>query len=78
MQAKTPKVTTYPIYIHFHWFAKNRKKDPDNISSAKKFILDGLQEAGIIENDGWNQIAGFSDDFTVDKKNPRVVVEIII
>ena len=33
-------------------------------------------EAKILENDGWKQIAGFEDRFYVDRKNPRIVVEI--
>ena len=35
-----------------------------------------MQKAGTLANDGWSQIAKFEDEFTVDKENPRVVVEI--
>ena len=64
------------VFITFRWFCKNRKKDPDNIVVGKKFILDGLVEAGVLKNDGWKQIAGFKDEFEVDRDNPRI--EIII
>lgn len=64
------------IYLSFIWYLKNKKKDPDNIAFAKKFILDGLKIAGIIENDGLNQIKGFKDDFTIDIKNEHVLVVI--
>ncbi len=57
-----------------HWYCKNKKKDPDNIASAKKAILDGAQKAGAIENDGWAQVKGFEDRFFVDNENPRVEV----
>jgi len=36
-----------------------------------------MQQVGIIENDGWSQIAGFEDRFEVDKDNPRVEIEIV-
>jgi hypothetical protein len=32
--------------------------------------------AKILKNDGWNDIIGFEDIFYIDKKNPRIVVEI--
>ena len=60
----------------FTWYRKNKRTDPDNICFAKKFILDAMQEVGMIENDGWNQIVGFVDKFEIDKDNPRVEIEI--
>ena len=35
-----------------------------------------LVSAGVLKNDGWNDIEGFSDRFYIDKANPRVEVEI--
>lgn len=58
------------------WFEPNKKRDLDNIAVGKKFILDGFQRAGLIKNDGWKQIAGFTDSFDVDPKNPRVEVRV--
>ena len=73
LAAKLQKIEIYPVFIHFSWYCASAKKDPDNISSGgRKVILDGLQMAGVIENDGWKQIAGFSDSFHIDKANPRV------
>lgn len=40
------------VKIVFRWIEPNRRRDKDNISFAKKFILDSLQEVGIIKNDG--------------------------
>lgn len=62
-----------PVFIEFHWYCKNKKKDPDNVAFAKKFIFDGLQVAGILQQDTWKSIIGFSDHFYIDKINPRVV-----
>ena len=67
----------YPVSVYFKWYVKDRRKDPDNIAYAKKFILDGLQDAGIITNDSFKCISHFSDDFFVDKLEPRVEVEIV-
>ena len=39
-------------------------------------IQDALVECGVLQNDGWKNIVGFSDDFFVDPKNPRIEVDI--
>lgn len=57
-----------------NWYCKDKRKDKDNISSAVKFILDGLQEAGVIKNDGWKEIGNIYHNFYVDKDNPRIEV----
>lgn len=76
INSKGLRIEKYPVHVHFDWYCSNKRKDPDNISFAKKYILDGFQEAGFMENDGWKQIKGFSDAFHIDKSNPRVVVTI--
>lgn len=68
------KPSEYPLNVSFNWYCANKKSDPDNIAFAKKFILDGLVEAGMLENDGWKQVASLSDFFHIDKENPRVEV----
>jgi hypothetical protein len=64
------------IDIILNWYEENKKRDKDNIASAKKYILDGMQKAEIIKNDNWNCINSFKDNFYIDKNNPRI--EIII
>ena len=56
-----------PIYVHFLWIEKNKRRDPDNIVSAKKYIFDGMEKAGLIKNDGWEYIAGFTDKWVLSK-----------
>lgn len=63
-----------PVGINFYWYEKNQKRDKDNISSAKKYILDAMIEAGLIRNDGWKNVEGFKDRFDIDKDDPRVLV----
>jgi len=65
------------IFIVFHWFVKDKKKDKDNIAFAKKFILDGLVLAKVLKNDGFDEIEGFLDFFSVDPKDERVEVTLI-
>lgn len=65
------------IYLRYHWIEPNTKRDIDNICFARKFIQDALVKQGVIKNDGWKNIAGHSDEFSVDKNNPRIEVEII-
>lgn len=65
-----------PVAIIIRWETKNKKKDKDNIAFAKKFILDGLVKAGVLKDDGWEQVEYFLDFFGVDKNNPGVMVAI--
>lgn len=58
------------------WVEANHRRDLDNVAFSKKFIQDGLVKAGIIENDTAEYIAGFSDSFAYDAKNPRIIVTI--
>lgn len=54
---------TEPVFVEFHWYEPNMKRDQDNVAFAKKFILDGLQIAGVITNDNYKWVKGFSDTF---------------
>lgn len=72
-----PKNYYKKIYLTFTWVCNNKKKDPDNIAFAKKFILDGLVRAKIIPNDGWNNIIGFKDEFFCEPtEKPKVMITI--
>lgn len=68
---------TKPVVMRYMWVEKDRRRDLDNISSyGRKVIQDALVKCHILKNDGWNEIIGFSDSFVVDKKNPRIEIEI--
>ena len=66
-----------PVRLIFHWYEKNKRRDKDNIAMGKKFILDAFVTNGLIPNDGWSEIESFQDRFYVDKKNPRIEIEVI-
>ena len=58
----------YPLKIIFTWHIKNRKKDPDNICFAKKFVLDGFVKSGFLTGDGQKQVSAFEDKFIIDEE----------
>ena len=67
-----------PVRMVYRWYEPNRKRDLDNVSGyGRKVIQDALVNCRVIENDSWKQVIGFSDEFYVDKKAPRIELEII-
>lgn len=75
-QLKRIKITK-AVYMRYSWYEINKRRDLDNISSfGRKIIQDALVETHVLQGDGWKNIVGFSDDFYVDKENPRIEVEI--
>ena len=63
------------IALSIRWYEKNRRRDPDNISASKKFLLDGMVLAGVIENDGFKNIVSIKERFCVSEdKTSRVEV----
>lgn len=66
-----------PIQLEYTFFEPNKKRDLDNISGFfHKVFQDALVHCGIIINDSWHYITGFSDEFYVDNKKPRIEVVI--
>lgn len=49
------------VTISFKWYEPNKRRDVDNIASAKKFVLDAMQKKGVVRND--KQVIGFTDSF---------------
>lgn len=78
---KIPPILHYPVQVRFSWYIRNKKKDLDNITFAKKYILDGMVEAGVLKGDGQKYINFISDiKFVIGKKIPDeygVLVEIM-
>lgn len=65
-----------PFTASFIWKEKNKRRDPDNIAAAVKFIFDSLQKEGIIVNDNWKYNLGWSNKFEISTE-PEVVVELL-
>ena len=89
MKKKAERIITYYIKqqlkdvsikgkarLEFRWYEANKRRDLDNICFAKKFILDALVSNQIIFADSWKGVVGFTDEFFIDKTNPRIEVDI--
>lgn len=69
--------TEKPVWINYTYYCKDRKKDLDNISGYfHKVFQDALVARKVIPNDSWRYIMGFSDTFCLDRRHPRIEVEI--
>ncbi len=55
-----------PFILAIHFSEPNTARDPDNIVSAKKFILDALQTMGIIPNDNQKYVMGFQETWGLE------------
>ena len=71
-----------PVLITYRFYERSMKRDKDNIASiAHKFIQDALVVSGIIPDDGWKHIGypqgtAYVDEFYIDRKSPRIEVEL--
>ena len=63
-----------PVRMDYMWAVPDKRTDRDNIVFARKFIQDALVSTGVLKDDGWKYVVGFSDRFEVDKTNPRIEV----
>ena len=70
------------VQIHYTFFEKphpsnGAMRDKSNIAAfAIKVIEDALQAQGIIKNDNWKYMAGYSCSFYRASERPRIVVTI--
>ncbi|MGM0437530.1 MAG: Holliday junction resolvase [Bacillota bacterium] len=62
------------VKLNITYYRSDKRVDPDNIVAGKKFIIDGLVEAGVLEEDGWKQIKGFKETWEKNKENPRTEI----
>lgn len=78
-QALTSKSLRKPsgaVMVRFEWHERTKKRDADNIASAKKFILDALVKMRVLEDDSRKYVKGFYD-VIVDDKEDFVIVELV-
>ena len=65
------------IFLTYTFYEPNTRRDKDNISGYfHKVFQDALVQAGVIENDAWRNISGMTDYFMIDKKFPRIEIQI--
>jgi Holliday junction resolvase RusA-like endonuclease len=72
------KVVGYPVDFYFVWRNRTRRVDPDNQASAgQKLILDALQKAGVMENDGTYHVGRLYHDFEYGVEEAGVSIELV-
>ncbi len=76
LTSKTLHKPTNAVVIRFEWHEKTKRRDADNIASAKKFILDALVKTGVLEDDSRKYVKGFYDSI-IDDTSDYVIVELI-
>lgn len=64
-----------PVKIHYTWVEHNKKRDRDNVESAKKFVQDALVKMQVIKNDTAKLVVD-STDIIVYANKSKVIVEI--
>ncbi|MBS5682311.1 MAG: RusA family crossover junction endodeoxyribonuclease [Clostridium sp.] len=64
-----------PLIGHFIWIEENKRRDLDNICFAKKFILDALVQAGVLQDDNRKIVTNFTDSFEYSNSS-KVIVEL--
>ena len=56
---------TKPVIVCIEWMEKTARRDIDNLSFAKKFILDALVAEEILPDDSRKWVKGFRETFPV-------------
>lgn len=76
LASKSLHKPTGAVMVRFEWHERTKKRDADNIASAKKFILDALVNTGVLVDDSRKYVKGFYDQI-IDDKEDYVIVELI-
>ncbi len=64
-----------PVSVSCVWHEATKRRDPDNIQAAVKFVLDGLVEAGILSGDRRADIAAVRHE-VIESKTAGVAVTV--
>lgn len=69
---------TKPVVVFFLWHEHGNRRDADNVYSAKKYILDAMQTAGIVKNDNRKNVVDCIDMGIVPAEKGQDGVEVLI
>lgn len=64
---------TKPVTVRIEWMEKNARRDVDNVSFAKKFILDALVTGEILPDDSRKWVRGFRETFPIGEEEKITV-----
>lgn len=65
-----------PIKLEIKWHEKNKRRDPDNVQSGVKFILDALVNQQVLPNDTYEYVKLIAHEVSIDKVSPRIEVNL--
>ena len=54
------------VDLEVYWHEKTKRRDPDNIYSGMKYILDALQDMKVLSGDGQEQIRHILNYLVID------------
>lgn len=74
IECKDFGTVNYPVIFQLDFYLSNVRRDPDNLSASKKFILDGIVAAGVLPSDNFTWVKGFIEFYHHEKKSDYVVV----
>lgn len=63
-----------PVAVYIAFFVKDKRRDKDNLLINTKFILDGLVNAGVLKNDGWDNIHGIYFGWSISKDERMEII----
>lgn len=67
-----------PARFAFEFVEASRRRDPDNIvSGGVKIALDALVQAGLLSDDGWDEVAAIASSWRVDATGPGVRITVL-
>jgi len=67
-----------PPVVRIWFFQRAKRIEKDNLLVNSKHILDGLVLAGVLTDDRWDNYTDLEFRFRIDKKRPRIEVELIV
>ena len=76
LRQKLTPLNKFPCKLSIKWYEPNLRRDIDNITFGVKFILDALVESGIIPDDSQKFVDQIEHQVLLDRKNPRIEVEV--
>ena len=65
IMAQTPTTVFEAVSLDVTWIETKKKRDPDNVFGAAKFILDGMVAADVINDDDRDHVAAITNRIAV-------------
>jgi Holliday junction resolvase RusA-like endonuclease len=65
IMAQTPTVDFDAVSLDITWVETKKKRDPDNVFAAAKFICDGIVAADVLEDDDRDRVASITNRIAV-------------